>query len=220
MTGRIRIAILDDYQNAATCFADWDSLDADVVVFTKPFTDADDVVRSLAGFDVLVAMRERTQFPAEVLEKLTDLRLLASTGPANAAIDLSAAGRLGITVCATGYVSDPTIEHTWALILAAARNLLVEAESMRTRGVAGHSRHGLARQDSRPARTRQSWVIGCPNRTGVRYDDDRVESKPDHAESRRARRASGDKGTTLRAKRRAINPCRVERANSRPRRCG
>jgi hypothetical protein len=47
---------------------------------------------------------------------------------------VAAAGRLGITVCATGYVSDPTIEHTWALILAAARNLLVEADSMRTGG--------------------------------------------------------------------------------------
>jgi hypothetical protein len=114
MTGRMRIAILDDYQNVATRFADWDSLDADIVVFTKPFTDADDVVRSLAGFDVLVAMRERTQFPAEVLERLTDIRLLVSTGPANPAIDLSAAGRLGITVCRTGYVSDPTVEHTWA----------------------------------------------------------------------------------------------------------
>jgi phosphoglycerate dehydrogenase-like enzyme len=134
MTGRMRIAILDDYQNVATRFADWDSLDADIVVFTKPFTDADDVVRSLAGFDVLVAMRERTQFPAEVLEKLTDIRLLVSTGPANPAIDLSAAGRLGITVCRTGYVSDPTVEHTWALILAAARNLIVEADSMRTGG--------------------------------------------------------------------------------------
>ena len=69
-----------------------------------------------------------------MLEKLTDIRLLVSTGPANPAIDVSAAGRLGITVCRTGYVSDPTVEHTWALILAAARNLLVEADSMRTGG--------------------------------------------------------------------------------------
>jgi phosphoglycerate dehydrogenase-like enzyme len=134
MTGRMRIAILDDYQGVATSFADWDSLDADIAVFAKPFTDAGDVVRRLAGFDVLVAMRERTQFPVEVLEKLTDLRLLVSTGPANVAIDLSAADRLGITVSATGYVSDPTVEHTWSLILAAARNLLVEADSMRTGG--------------------------------------------------------------------------------------
>ncbi|MCW2655381.1 MAG: D-isomer specific 2-hydroxyacid dehydrogenase NAD-binding [Mycobacterium sp.] len=131
---RMRIAILDDYQNVATRFADWDALDADVEVFTKPFTDAAEVVRSLTGFDVLVAMRERTRFPAEVLEELTELRLLVSTGPANAAIDLSAASKLGITVCGTGYVSDPTVEHTWTLILGAARNLLTEADSMRTGG--------------------------------------------------------------------------------------
>jgi phosphoglycerate dehydrogenase-like enzyme len=130
----MKIAILDDYQNVGTGLADWDSLAADVVAFTKPFVDADEVVRRLAGFDVLVAMRERTRFPAEVLERLTDLRLLVSTGPVNAAIDVAAAHRLGITVCGTGYQSHPTIEHTWALILGAARNLVAEAESMRTGG--------------------------------------------------------------------------------------
>ncbi|MEU2777230.1 D-2-hydroxyacid dehydrogenase family protein [Streptomyces sp. NPDC007162] len=134
MATRMKIAILDDYQNVATSLADWASLVAEVVVFTEPFADADEVVRSLAGFDVLVAMRERTRFPAEVLERLPDLRLLVSTGPANAAIDLTAAHRLGITVCGTRYESHPTIEHTWALILGATRNLVVEAESMRAGG--------------------------------------------------------------------------------------
>jgi len=130
----MKIAILDDYQNVATGLADWGSLSAEVRVFTKPFADADDAVRSLAGFDVLVAMRERTGFDAGVLECLTDLRLLVSTGPANAAIDVAAARKLGITVCGTGYESHPTIEHTWALILAAARNLSDEVESMRQGG--------------------------------------------------------------------------------------
>jgi phosphoglycerate dehydrogenase-like enzyme len=130
----MKIAILDDYQNIATSLADWGSLAADVVVFTTPFADADETVHSLAGFDVLVAMRERTRFPAEVLERLTDLRLLVSTGPANAAIDVAAARRLGITVCGTGYESHATIEHAWALILGAARNLVAEAESMRAGG--------------------------------------------------------------------------------------
>lgn len=134
MTARMKIAILDDYQNVATSFADWDTLDAETVVFTQPFADTDDVVRQLAGFDVLVAMRERTPFPAEVLARLTNLRLLVSTGPANAAIDVKAARELGITVCGTGYFSHPTAEHTWALILGAARNLLDEASSMRTGG--------------------------------------------------------------------------------------
>jgi phosphoglycerate dehydrogenase-like enzyme len=134
MTARMKIAILDDYQNVATGLADWGSLAGEVRVFTKPFADADDAVRSLAGFDVLVAMRERTGFAAEVLERLTDLRLLVSTGPANSAIDVAAARNLGITVCGTGYESHPTIEHTWALILAAARNLSDEVESMRRGG--------------------------------------------------------------------------------------
>lgn len=134
MTARMRIAILDDYQNVATGFADWDSLDAEIAVFTTPFADADDVVGRLAGFDVLVAMRERTPFPAEVLKRLPDLRLLVSTGPANRAIDVAAARELGVTVCGTGYASHPTAEHTWALILGAARNLLAEANSMRDGG--------------------------------------------------------------------------------------
>jgi len=130
----MKIAILDDYQNVASSLADWDSLAAEVVVFTKAFADGDDAVRSLAGFDVLVAMRERTRFPAGVLERLTGLRLLVSTGPASAAIDVAGARRHGITVCGTGYESQPTIEHTWALILGAARTLPAEAESMRSGG--------------------------------------------------------------------------------------
>lgn len=134
MTARMKIAILDDYQDVATSFADWGSLDAETVVFTKPFADTDELVQRLAGFDVLVAMRERTPFPAEVLARLTSLRLLVSTGPVNAAIDVKAARELGITVSGTGYVSHPTAEHTWALILGAARNLVDEASSMRTGG--------------------------------------------------------------------------------------
>jgi len=130
----MKIAILDDYQGVALSLADWASLDADTTVFGEPFADAGQAVRALAGYDVIVAMRERTRFPAEVLEQLGDLRLLVSTGPRNAAIDLAAAGRLGITVCGTGYSATPTIELTWALILAAARNLPEEAAALRAGG--------------------------------------------------------------------------------------
>jgi phosphoglycerate dehydrogenase-like enzyme len=130
----MRIAILDDYQNVALGLADWSSLDAEIVVFTEPFADVGEAVRAMAGFDVVVAMRERTRFPAEVLEQLGDLRLLVSTGPRNAAIDLAAAQRLGVTVCGTGYSARPTVELTWALILAAVRNLPEEAASVRAGG--------------------------------------------------------------------------------------
>ncbi|MEV4597605.1 D-2-hydroxyacid dehydrogenase family protein [Amycolatopsis sp. NPDC049253] len=130
----MKIAILDDYQNVALTYADWDSLGADIEVFTEAFTDPDDLVRKLAGFDVAVAMRERTRFPAEVLDRLPDLRLLVSTGRRNAAIDVAAAKRNGVVVSATGYLGPPTLEHTWALILAAARNLPADVRSMQEGG--------------------------------------------------------------------------------------
>lgn len=130
----VRIAVLDDYQDIATSLADWDSLDAEVTVYTDTVADPDDLVKRLSGFDVAVAMRERSAFPAEVLERLTDLRLLVSTGPRNAAIDVAAAQRLGITVCGTGYDPSPTAELAWALILAAARDLPRETASMRDGG--------------------------------------------------------------------------------------
>lgn len=131
---RLKIGILDDYQNVALSLADWSSLDADVEVFTAPFGDEDEVVNQLADFDVLVAMRERTRFPAEVLSHLRSLKLLVSTGTANAAIDVAAATELGVVVSGTGYFSYPTAEFTWALILAAARKLPQQVQSMRTGG--------------------------------------------------------------------------------------
>ncbi|WP_410649408.1 D-2-hydroxyacid dehydrogenase family protein [Amycolatopsis sp. cmx-4-54] len=130
----MKIAILDDYQEVALGFGDWDSLGADIEVFTKPFADPADVVARLRAFEVVVAMRERTRFPAEVLDRLPALKLLVSTGHRNAAIDVAAARRNGVVVCSTGYIAAPAAEHTWALILAAARNVPVEARNMREGG--------------------------------------------------------------------------------------
>ena len=131
---RLKIGILDDYQDVARSLADWASLEADVEVFTAPFMDGDEVVKRLPDFDVLVAMRERTRFPAEVLSHLLSLKLLVSTGTVNSAIDVAAARELGIVVSGTGYFSYPTAELTWALILAAARKLPQQVQSMRTGG--------------------------------------------------------------------------------------
>jgi phosphoglycerate dehydrogenase-like enzyme len=116
-------------------YGDWDSLDAQVEVFHDPFPDTDAVVAQLAEFDVLVAMRERTRFPAEVLRGLKNLKLLVTTGPANAAIDVAAAQVQGILVCGTGYPElGSTSELTWALILAAIRNIPAETRFMREGG--------------------------------------------------------------------------------------
>jgi len=122
---RVRLAILDDYQGAALDAADWSALDADadVVVFDEPFPDAEALVEALGGFDIVVAMRERTAFPRDVLSALPALRLLVTTGMRNAAIDLRAAHELGITVCGTRGNASPTAELTWALILGLVRDV-------------------------------------------------------------------------------------------------
>ncbi|WP_134666335.1 MULTISPECIES: D-2-hydroxyacid dehydrogenase family protein [unclassified Amycolatopsis] len=130
----MKIAILDDYQNVALQCADWEPLGAEIEVFTEPFAGPDEVVARLAGFDVVVAMRERTPFPAAVFDRLPELKLLVSTGRRNAAIDLDAAKRRGVVVSATGALAAPTVEHAWALILAGARNLPLEFRSMREGG--------------------------------------------------------------------------------------
>jgi len=74
-------------------FADWSRLpeEAEVVAFADHLDDEDAVAERLAGFDVVVAMRERTPFPRSLLERLPRLRLLVTTGARNAAIDVAAA---------------------------------------------------------------------------------------------------------------------------------
>jgi phosphoglycerate dehydrogenase-like enzyme len=69
--------------------------------------------------------------PASLLGRLPRLKLIASTGPRNASIDLVAAAERGISIAHTGYTSAPTIELTWALILASARHIPAEAASVR-----------------------------------------------------------------------------------------
>jgi phosphoglycerate dehydrogenase-like enzyme len=133
---KCQIAVLDDYQNAALESADWSVLRdrADITVFQDHLADQDAVIERLLPFDVVCVMRERTPLPRKVIERLPNLKLIASTGSANASIDVAAAGDHGITVLHTGYRSDPTVEFTWALILACARHIVTESNSLRSGG--------------------------------------------------------------------------------------
>jgi phosphoglycerate dehydrogenase-like enzyme len=128
----VRAAVLDDYQDVARDYADWDSLNGvEVTVFTDHLSDEAAVAERLAPFEIVVAMRERTPFRRSLLERLPNLQLLVTTGARNASIDLAAAAEHGVTVCATGYVSPPTAELTWALILALARHVPEEDANVR-----------------------------------------------------------------------------------------
>lgn len=135
-TINIKVAVLDDYANVALRMADWSALKdhATITVFNDHVAGADAVVERLHPFDVVNIMRERTPLSREIIARLPNLKLIASTGSRNAAIDVSAAAERGIAISHTGYRSEPTIEFTWALILASTRNLVAENNNFRSGG--------------------------------------------------------------------------------------
>src|SRR5258705_3901225 len=102
---KYKIAVLDDYQNAALESADWSVLGdrADITVFRDHLDDTDAVIERLLPFDVICVMRERTPLPRNVVERLPNLKLIASTGPVNASVDVAAAADRGTVVSHTGY---------------------------------------------------------------------------------------------------------------------
>ena len=133
---KYKIAVLDDYQNVALEYADWSVLHdrADITVFPDHLNDPNALIDRLVPFDVVCVMRERTPLPRNVIERLPNLKLIASTGSGNGSIDMAAAGNHEIQVLHTGYRSEPPIEFTWALILASARHIVAESNAVRSGG--------------------------------------------------------------------------------------
>jgi len=127
------VAVLDDYQHAARASADFTALDAraEVTVFHDHLADQDLLVERLAPFEVVVAMRERTPFDRDLVDRLTRLKLLVTTGMGNASFDMAALTERGITVCGTGGVGSATPELTWALVLMVTRGLAAEDAAVR-----------------------------------------------------------------------------------------
>jgi D-3-phosphoglycerate dehydrogenase len=120
----MNIIILDDYQDAVRklkCASKLEQLNAKV--FTNTVKGIGQLSVRLRDADVLVLIRERTQFPRQLLEKLPKLKLISQTGRVGAHIDVDACTKLGIAV-AEG-VGSPVApaELAWALILAAMRRL-------------------------------------------------------------------------------------------------
>src|SRR5262247_2462979 len=130
----MKVAILDDWFDTLRTLECFEKLGGhDITVFTDHVEDIDLHAERLAGFDALVLIRERTEIRAPLLERLPDLRLISlrSVFPH---IDVDACTRLGITVCSnlhTGSASHSTAELTWALVLAALRQLPQQIASLR-----------------------------------------------------------------------------------------
>lgn len=130
-----RIAVLDDYAGVAETLADWQQLhDVTVTVFRDTITDPSALVERLKPFDVICIMRERTPFPASLIQALPNLSLLVTTGPRNLSIDLDAARAHGVTVCSTESRKTTTSELAVLLLLTLSRGLHCELDAMRTQG--------------------------------------------------------------------------------------
>jgi phosphoglycerate dehydrogenase-like enzyme len=138
-----RITILDDYQNAALSSADWAPLASEytIDVVREHIADADELVARLDGSRVIVAMRERTAFPREVLERLPALRLLVSTGMKNPGIDVAAASEFGITVSGTEGSWGTVAELVFGMMISLGRHMGQEDAAVR----AGRWQHTLGR---------------------------------------------------------------------------
>ncbi len=128
--------ILDDYQQAALALADWARLSDRVAVsaISQHIPNPDDLVARIAQAEILVIMRERTPFPAALLERLPRLELLVTSGMRNLAIDLAAARARNVVVCGTDSSPTPPTELTWALILGLARHVAPESLTLRAGG--------------------------------------------------------------------------------------
>ena len=128
MSDKLKVAILDDYQHVAFTFADWSSLKDRLAidVFDDTLHDEAAIAARLQPFTIICAMRERTKFTSSLIDKLPNLRLIATTGPINRGIDVSYAKSRGIVVSGTSGRGNSTLEHIWALLLATARHVAHE----------------------------------------------------------------------------------------------
>ncbi len=140
----MRIAILDDYQDAARTLACFSKLRGHAFTsITEHVRDPALLAARLEGMDAVVLIQQRCRMPREVIERLSTVKLISQTGRNVSHIDVAACTERGITVCAGGTSnSHTTAEFTWALLLAALRHVPREAQALK----AGHWQSTLGTQ--------------------------------------------------------------------------
>ena len=163
----VRIAILDDYQGAAERYFPTELIEEvcrpEVTVYGDRAQTQDELVRRAGSHEVVVVMRERSPFPAEVIDALSATKLIVTTGARNAAIDVEAARRRGITVCGAGATDSATAELTWGLILALVRRIPAEDAGVRA------GRWGVSVGDTLAGKTLGIVGLGNIGRQVARY---------------------------------------------------
>ena len=128
----LKVAILDDYQNVSQQFVNIENLSGkyEIKIFSVPFIDEADAIDQLSEFEALLIMRERTPMSKNLIDNLSKLKFIITSGTRNNSIDLEAAKKRKIIVCGTEININPTPELTWGLILGLARNFKEEIDNM------------------------------------------------------------------------------------------
>ena len=128
----IKVAILDDYQDAFRQIIDIDKYKDkfEFKVFNNPFSNEKEAIVELESFDALFIMRERTPITKSLIENLSKLKYIMTSGMRNKAIDLEIVKKKNIIVCGTEINPNPAAEITWALILGLYRNMRQEIDNM------------------------------------------------------------------------------------------
>ena len=173
---KIKVAILDDYQNVTHKFADWSLLSAkiDLNIINEYIGNDNNLSEQLKDYDVLCLMRERTPLPKELINKLPNLKLVITSGMWNASIDTYALKERNIVYCGTDTKIHSTAELAWALIMNSWRGLQTEIENMKNgnwqttvgRGLKGNTLgiFGLGKQGLQVANFAKAFdmrVIAC-----------------------------------------------------------
>ncbi|MEW7848471.1 D-2-hydroxyacid dehydrogenase family protein [Massilia aurea] len=128
----MKIAILDDYQDAARRLDCFSLLDGhEVKIFQSSTRGLGQLAIRLAPFDALVLIRERTVFPAALLAKLPNLKLISQTGKVSGHVDVAAATARGIAIAEGVGSPIAPAELTWALIMAASRKIVPYATNLK-----------------------------------------------------------------------------------------
>ena len=131
----MKIALLDDWQNNASSFADFARLSTDHQLDIHTDTiSGPDLIERLYPYDIILAMRERTGLRADVLSQLPNLKVIITCGMRNAAIDLDYCKANHITVCGTESPGHATAELAMMLVGMLARQLYPSVQSMATGG--------------------------------------------------------------------------------------
>ena len=129
----MKIAVLDDYQNAVRSLKAYERVASqDVVVFDDTAADVAALVARLKDADAVVLNMQRTRLPAAVIEALPNLKVISQTGRNTAHIDIDAASARGVVVSAGGAGAPSTVaELTWGLILASRRSIPQEVQALK-----------------------------------------------------------------------------------------